>query len=109
MRSSSVAELLELAQIVLSSTRELGQTHVTTDEMRPLMVGWSMHRAVGPNGAGGAGGPALSSVRQSGASDRATLGPGRSGSTAWSLTSRSTSLKDGGGRAREPRPGSPGT
>jgi phytoene dehydrogenase-like protein len=46
--------IAELAQILLSSTRELGQSYFATEEMRALIAPWGMHLDFGPDVAGGA-------------------------------------------------------
>jgi phytoene dehydrogenase-like protein len=47
-------ELLQLGQIILSSTRELGESYFASEEARALMATWGMHLDFGPDVAGGA-------------------------------------------------------
>jgi phytoene dehydrogenase-like protein len=53
-RSQGIAELTDLAQIVASSTRELGDAYFTTPEMKALVATWGMHLDFGPDVSGGA-------------------------------------------------------
>jgi phytoene dehydrogenase-like protein len=54
LRSQGIAELTDLAQIVASSTRELGDAYFATDEMKALVATWGMHLDFGPDVSGGA-------------------------------------------------------
>lgn len=54
VRSQGIAELTDLAQIVASSTRELGDAYFATDEMKALVATWGMHLDFGPDVSGGA-------------------------------------------------------
>lgn len=53
-RAVGVRELAELAQILLSSTRELGEAYFASREARALIATWGMHLDFGPDVAGGA-------------------------------------------------------
>lgn len=53
-RSSGTGELVSLAQIMLSSTRELGEAYFATEEARALLAAWGMHLDFGPDVSGGA-------------------------------------------------------
>jgi phytoene dehydrogenase-like protein len=46
--------LAELAQLVVSSTRELGEVHLHSREARALLACWGMHLDFGPDVSGGA-------------------------------------------------------
>lgn len=47
-------EFTELAQIVTSSTRELGDTYLSSPEAKALLAPWGMHLDYGPDVSGGA-------------------------------------------------------
>ncbi|HZC84148.1 MAG TPA: NAD(P)/FAD-dependent oxidoreductase [Rubrobacter sp.] len=53
-RSQGLNELADLAQIILSSTRELGDAYFSTPEMKALVATWGMHMDFGPDISGGA-------------------------------------------------------
>ena len=53
-RSRGLNELTDLTQIILSSTRELGDAHFETEEMKALVATWGMHLDFGPDVSGGA-------------------------------------------------------
>ena len=53
-REVGVDKLSSLIQIVLSSTRELGQTYFESEEARALISSWGMHLDYGPSVSGGA-------------------------------------------------------
>ena len=46
--------LAELAQLLLGSTRELGESYLATPEAKALLAPWGMHLDFGPDVAGGA-------------------------------------------------------
>lgn len=46
-------QLLEQARIILSSTRELGQSYFASPELRALVATWGMHLDFGPDVSGG--------------------------------------------------------
>lgn len=54
VRSQGIPELTDLAQIVASSTRELGDAYFETPEMKALVATWGMHLDFGPDVSGGA-------------------------------------------------------
>jgi phytoene dehydrogenase-like protein len=54
LREHGAGGMAELARIVLSSTRELGEAYFATEEMRALIAPWGMHLDFGPDVAGGA-------------------------------------------------------
>ena len=47
------AELVELGQIMMSSTREIGETYFATSEMRTMFATWGLHLDFGPDVSGG--------------------------------------------------------
>lgn len=49
-----IDEVLKLVQIIFSSTRELADTYLHTDEAKALIASWGMHLDFGPNVSGGA-------------------------------------------------------
>ena len=53
-RSRGLNELADLTQIILSSTRELGDAYFETGEMKALVATWGMHLDFGPDVSGGA-------------------------------------------------------
>jgi len=53
-RTQGLGELTDLAQIVASSTRELGDAYFRTPEMKALVATWGMHLDFGPDVSGGA-------------------------------------------------------
>jgi phytoene dehydrogenase-like protein len=53
LREQGATELLETAQIILSSTRELGTEYFETPEARALMACWGLHLDFGPDVSGG--------------------------------------------------------
>ncbi|WP_232688833.1 phytoene desaturase family protein [Halobacterium zhouii] len=61
LRSEGVRGLTELAQIPLSSTRELGDAYFETPEAKALMACWGMHIDFGPEVSGGGMFPFLES------------------------------------------------
>lgn len=54
VRSQGLARLIELLQIVASSTRELGDSYFSTPEMKALIASWGLHLDFGPEVSGGA-------------------------------------------------------
>lgn len=54
VRDLGLVGLFEQLQIVLSSTRELGETYFETPETRALFAPWGMHLDFGPDVSGGA-------------------------------------------------------
>jgi phytoene dehydrogenase-like protein len=52
--SRGLNELTDLAQIIVSSTRELGDAYFETEEMKALVAAWGMHLDFGPDVSGGA-------------------------------------------------------
>lgn len=54
VRSQGIDELTELAQIIASSTRELGDAYFETPEAKALVATWGMHLDFGPDVSGGA-------------------------------------------------------
>jgi phytoene dehydrogenase-like protein len=52
-RSRGLNELANLTQIILSSTRELGDAYFETGEMKALVATWGMHLDFGPDVSGG--------------------------------------------------------
>lgn len=61
-RSQGPDELADLAQIVLSSTRELGDAYYfATPETKALVATWGMHMDFGPDASGGAKFPFMES------------------------------------------------
>ncbi len=54
VRSQGINELVDLGQIILSSTRELGDTYFATPEMKALVATWGLHMDFGPDVSGGA-------------------------------------------------------
>ena len=54
LRSAGLENLLEMAQIILSSTRELGEAYFVSEEARALVASWGMHIDFGPDVSGGA-------------------------------------------------------
>ncbi len=54
VRSQGLNELSDLAQIIASSTRELGDAYFATEEMKALIAAWGMHLDFGPDVSGGA-------------------------------------------------------
>ncbi len=54
MRREGVAECMQLARLMLSSTRALGDEYFATPEARSLFAVWGMHLDFGPDVAGGA-------------------------------------------------------
>ena len=61
VRSEGPGGLLDLAQIPLSSTRELGDAYFETDEAKALMACWGLHIDFGPDVSGGGMFPFLES------------------------------------------------
>ncbi|MFC3959101.1 phytoene desaturase family protein [Halovivax cerinus] len=61
VRSEGPSGLVDLAQIPLSSTRELGEAYFETPEARALMACWGLHLDFGPDVSGGALFPFLES------------------------------------------------
>lgn len=61
VRELGFAETVELAGVVLSSTRELGEKYLETDEARALVSPWGMHVDFGPDVSGGGMFPLLES------------------------------------------------
>lgn len=53
-RELGYRELMELFQIVSSSTRELGDVHFESEEAKALVAPWGMHLDYGPDVSGGA-------------------------------------------------------
>jgi phytoene dehydrogenase-like protein len=53
-RSRGLNELADLTQLILSSTRELGDAYFETGEMKALVATWGMHLDFGPDVSGGA-------------------------------------------------------
>ena len=53
-RRAGVGELLGLGQLVLSSTRELGDTYFVSPEAKALVAAWGLHVDFGPDVSGGA-------------------------------------------------------
>jgi len=53
-RQLGARELLPLAQLLLLSTRELGDTYFATDEAKALLACWGLHLDFGPDVSGGA-------------------------------------------------------
>ena len=53
-RAEGVSGLVELAQIPLSSTRELGDAYFETPEAKALIACWGLHLDFGPDVSGGA-------------------------------------------------------
>ena len=53
-RAQGLNELTDLVQIVLSSTRELGDIYFETEEMKALVAAWGMHLDLAPHVSGGA-------------------------------------------------------
>lgn len=53
-RSQGIDEFTDLAQIVASSTRELGDEYFRTPEAKALVATWGMHLDFGPDVSGGA-------------------------------------------------------
>lgn len=51
---SGAGELVSLAQIMLSSTRELGEAYFATAKARALLAAWGLHLDFGPDVSGGA-------------------------------------------------------
>lgn len=51
--SAGVESLLDLATIVLSTTRELGEAYFSTEEARALLATWGLHLDFGPDVSGG--------------------------------------------------------
>lgn len=51
---SGPSELINLAQIMLSSTRELGEAYFATEKARALLAAWGLHLDFGPDVSGGA-------------------------------------------------------
>jgi phytoene dehydrogenase-like protein len=54
LRALGPTDLAGLAQIVLGSTRELGETYFASEEARALVAPWGMHLDFGPDVSGGA-------------------------------------------------------
>jgi len=54
LRAHGPRGLAQLARIVLSSTRELGEAYFATPQARALIAPWGMHLDFGPDVAGGA-------------------------------------------------------
>ncbi len=54
VRSRGIDEFTDLAQIVASSTRELGDEYFHTPEAKALVATWGMHLDFGPDVSGGA-------------------------------------------------------
>lgn len=52
-RTIGLEEMSEMAQIILSSTRELGESYFATEEARALVASWGMHLDFGPDVSGG--------------------------------------------------------
>ncbi|NQX37187.1 NAD(P)/FAD-dependent oxidoreductase [Herbiconiux sp. VKM Ac-2851] len=53
-RSLGVFEMLELGRLLLASTRELGDTWMSSPEAKALIATWGMHLDYGPDVSGGA-------------------------------------------------------
>lgn len=53
LRKVGMKKFLELATIILSSTRELGDRYFTTDKAKALIASWGMHMDFGPEVSGG--------------------------------------------------------
>ena len=54
MRQLGVRDALRAAQLLLSSTRELGDAYMSSPEAKALLAPWAMHLDFGPDVAGGA-------------------------------------------------------
>ena len=54
VREHGAGGMADLARILLSSTRELGEAYFETEELRALIAPWGMHLDFGPDVAGGA-------------------------------------------------------
>ena len=64
-----VREVFKLDQIMLSSTRHLGETYFRTPEMRSLLATWGMHLDCGPDVPGGGSGSAVNIANLTGFPD----------------------------------------
>jgi phytoene dehydrogenase-like protein len=49
-----ISEVLKIGQIIFSSTRELTDSYLETEEAKALIASWGMHLDFGPNVSGGA-------------------------------------------------------